>query len=151
MLMMVDDNDDECRHKQDDDDVDLQKGGKILGKGRIDSYYKRLASKGNVGSGGARKIEESRKVQKDAMRMMMERNGPFRKISKTITKKKQGAKSRIKKGKLVGTIMTDSSQQGIGRFLFKANMVIGAMEIGRGEVKSLGSSRNTTKTSCEID
>ena len=78
------------------------------------------------------------------MRKMTVKKNPTRLISKTIAKNIKGAKSRTKKGKLLGDLKTDSSQMGIERFLSKARGLIGIKEIGHGELKSLGNSKNPT-------
>ena len=93
-------------------------------------------------------VEEGkgRKSPKNAMRMMMDRASTPKLISKTIQKKKQGAKSRNRKGKLLGALLTDSSQQGIRRFLLQSKKLIDGMEIGHGVVDSLGNTMNCNLT-----
>ena len=118
-------------------------GGKILGKGSITFYFNRLTSKGNE-HGGAKRVEVGRRLPRKTMRKMMEKKSPTRLISKTIVKKIKGAKSRSKKGKLLGDLKTDSSQMGIKKFLSKARGIIGIKEISHGELKSHGNSKNST-------
>ena len=82
-------------------------------------------------------------------RLMMKKKHSTKLVSKTIVKKKKGARSTTKKGKLLGTHKTDSSQPGIGQFLCKGKKLIGAlgMDIGIGRMNSLGNSKLHIKLS----
>ena len=64
---------------------------------------------------------------------------------KPFKKQRKGAKSIIKKGTI---LKTDSSQQGIRRFLYSRKTLIGeiGMDFGIGRENSLGSSKNFHKT-----
>ena len=66
-------------------------------------------------------------------------------IKKPFKKRIRGAKSKVQKGKLMGT---DSSQQGIERFLYVKKSLIGSigMDSGIGGKNSLGSSFKIHKT-----
>ena len=94
-------------------------------------------------------VEEGKKSTLNAMRMMMEKSRLPKTISRTIKKKKQGAKSWTKKGKFMGTLLTDSSQQGIRRFLTSPRNLSNGMDIGHGEFKSLGNYKNHNPTVCK--
>ena len=94
--------------------------------------------------------EEGVKSSLNAMKLMMDRARIPKTIKRTICKKKKGAKSFTKKGKLMGTYLTDSSQQGIKRFL-KSNSreLPNGMEIGHGDFYSLGNYKNHTLRKCK--
>ena len=148
-MMMTDDNDDlDVWMNGMDDDGMCQEGGKIRGRGRDKFTPYNFNSKGNGGATRNDMVEEvkGRKSLKNAMKLMMDRASTPKLISKTIQKKKQGAKSRNRKGKLLGALLTDSSQLGIRRFLLQPKRIINGMEIGHGVVNSLGNTMNCNRT-----
>ena len=83
---------------------------------------------------------------RDASKLMMTGKFPKTIAKRPFMKNYKGAKSTTKKGKIM---KTDSSQQGIGRFLCKRKKLIGdyCLDIGSGRQNSLGSSRNSYKNS----
>ena len=89
--------------------------------GTIPLLFNRMLSKGmkrmDGHSMGLETRKNGRRVVKDAMELLMQRRTTG--ISKTILKKKMGAKSSIRKGprKLGKQDETDSSQYGMERFL----------------------------------
>ena len=115
--------------KNDDDDGgmvcdDELNGGTIPDTERGTNAFKcNMISKGMENGagkvvGGARRLVMGKGMTRNAMEMMMTRKVPEKTIEKPIKKRSRGAKSKIQKGKLMGT---DSSQQGIGKFFFKIN------------------------------
>ena len=91
-------------------------------------------------------MEEGERLSMNTMKLMMERARNPKMISKTIKKKRKGAKSGMKKGKLVGALLASSSQQGIRKFLLGPKRVFNEMEIDQGEVDSLRITGNCTAT-----
>ena len=134
-----------------DDDV-CQDGGEIHNRGINTFAEVKINSEGNGTIGGATrsyKVEEGERLSMNTIKLMMERARNPKMISKTIKKKRKGAKSGMKKGKLVGALLASSSQQGIRKFLLGPKTVFNEMEIDQGEVDSLGNAKNYNQTSCK--
>ena len=98
-------------------------------RGTIPFIFDRMFSKGkdtmsyNTMVGGTK--VKGRRVVEDAMDRMMKKRST--KISRTIFKKKKGAKSSTRKGIRMGVenFKTVSSQSGIQRFLSRGRGIIG--------------------------
>ena len=83
------------------------------------------------------------RMKRNAIDLIMTRKIPERITKKPRKKTVKGAKSRTQKGRI---LKTDSSQPGIGQFLFHKKTLIGSidMDLGIGRLNSLGSSKKTT-------
>ena len=127
----------------DDGTAVTTRGGKILKNdiGTIPLLFKRMLSKGTKSMDVNTMVLETRmngrRVVKDAMEMMMQKR--TQKISKTIFKKKKGAKSSTQKGLQMGVKnnKTVSSQPGMTRFLLGGRGLfgIGTEDNGIGKVE----------------
>ena len=136
------------------DKVDNEKNGTKAktpnpDRGTSSLILTKLTSKGmmkddrKMMNGGARKVVIGGGMTRDALRMMMERQNPERKIKKPIQKRTKGAKSKFWKGITKGG--SDSSQPGIEKFVHIRRAIIGeiGMDSGIGGcAKSLGNSKS---------
>ena len=139
-----------------DDERNVEGGGvgKIPNKGTTAFSISKTISKGMEGgagkvNGGARRIMVGRGTARNAIEMMMTRKIPERLTKKPFKKRIRGAKSKVQNGKL---IKTDSSQQGIERFLYRGNCLIGSIGVdpGIGRMNPLGSSMLHIKISSKM-
>ena len=125
-------------------------GGTIPNKGTTAFSVSKTISKGmeggtGKGNVGARRMMGGRGAARNAIEMMMTRKIPERMTKKPLKKQIRGAKSKVRKGKVV---KTDSSQPGIERFLYFKKTLIGAigLDSGIGRENSLGITRKFHKT-----